>query len=251
MRNDFQYVRSGEPVVIPAAAYNAMLDAAQAHRNRNLNLSPHGPSFNSLYVYVENATGRFLERFDVVGLDGPSETQNLDAFCNKIAFKGVVPRKEHAQRFAVLQQDAAPGMMVRACLFGVTIAKVRVERAPRDLGGLSCNAVADVTGYLELGSGASILWIDTGTGVKWSIIRIGSDFTIRKGKLAEKCSEGDATVRVRPENSDDVIEVEVPYPDDLKECPVDHPCRFYADGRQWSLLDIACPIEEEEEGGDD
>ena len=246
--NEFQHVRSGEPIVIPATAYNAMLDAAQAHRNRRMNLSPRGAGFDSLYIHVENATGRFLERFDVVGLDGPCETQNLDAFCNKIAFKGVVPRKEHAQRFAVLQQDAAPGMMVRACLSGVTIAKVRVERAPRNMGGLSCNAASDATSYLELGGGASILWIDSGTGVKWSIIRIGSDFSIRKGKLAQQCSDGDSTVRVKPEDNDgDVFEVNVPYPDDLKECPIDHPCRFYADGGEWTLLDIACPKGEEEE----
>ena len=136
--------------------------------------------------------------------------------------------------------------MVRACLSGVTIGKVRVERAPRDMGGLSCNAVAGTTSHLELGSGASILWIDAGTGVKWSIIRIGSDFTIRKGKLAAKCSEGASSVRVKPdENDNDTFEVNVPYPNDLKECPVDHPCRFYADGGEWSLLDIACPKDEE------
>ena len=242
--NDFQYVRSGEPIVIPAATYNAMLDAAQAHRNRGMNLSPHGPSFDSLYIHVENATGKLLERFDVVGLDGPSETQNLDAFCNKIAFKGIVPQKRHAQRFAVLQQDASPGMMVRACISGVTIAKIRVERAPKDMGGLSCSAEPGMTDSLVLGSGASILWMDAGIGVKWSIIRIGSDFTIRKGKLAAQCSAGAAIVRVKTdENEQEVFEVNVPYPDDLQKCPVNHPCRFYADGGQWTLLDIACPKE--------
>jgi hypothetical protein len=242
--NEFQHVRSGEQIVIPAATYNAMLDAAQAHRNRKVNLSPRGSGFDSLYVYVENATGRTLERFDVVGLDGPSETQNLDAFCNKIAFKGIVPQKQHAQRFAVLQQDAAPGMMVRACVSGVTIGKVSVERAPRDMGGLSCCAIADVTGHLALGGGgAAILWIDAGTGIKWAILRIGSDFSIRKGKLAAKCEDGAKTVKVQMENEEE-IEVEVPYPDDLHECPKGHPCRYYADGDRWTLLDMACPNEE-------
>jgi len=244
--NDFQHVRSGEPIVIPAATYNAMLDAAQAHRNRRINLSPRGAGFDSLYVYVENATGKFLERFDVVGLDGPSETQNLDAFCNKIAFKGIVPQKKHAQRFAIVQQDAAPGMMVRACVSGVTIGKVKVEKAPKDMGGLSCGAVVDTTGYLELGGGgAAVLWIDAGTGNRWSILRIGSDFTFRKGKLAAKCEDGAETVKVQTENEEE-IEVEVPYPDDLHECPKGHPCRYYADGDRWTLLDIACPVKEDE-----
>jgi hypothetical protein len=244
MRNEFQHVRSGEQLVIPAAAYNAMLDAAQAHRNRKINLAPHRGGFDSLYVHVENATGKALERFSVVGLDGPSETENFDAFCNQIAFKGVVPQERHGQRFAVLQQDAAPGMMVRACVSGVTIGRVRVERAPRDLGGLSCGAAANMTESLELGGGgAAILWLDAGTGVKWSILRIGSDFSIRKGKLAKPCDAGAKTVAVQTEN-DEEIEVEIPYPDDLRECPKGHPCRYYADGDRWTLLDIACPKEE-------
>ena len=112
------------------------------------------------------------------------------------------------------------------------------------MGGLSCSAVAGTTSYLELGSGASILWMDDGTGVQWSIIRIGSDFTIRKGKLAAQCSNGAAIVRVKAEDNDqEIFEVNVPYPDDLQKCPVNHPCRFYADGTQWNLLDIACPKE--------
>ena len=146
--------------------------------------------------------------------------------------------------FAVLQQDAAPGMMVRACISGVTIAKIRVERAPKDMGGLSCSAESGTTSNLVLGSGASILWMDTGTGVQWSIIRIGSDFMIRKGKLAAQCSNGAAVVRVKAEDNDqEVFEVNVPYPDDLQKCPADHPCRYYSDGGQWTLLDIACPKE--------
>ncbi|MDR3196419.1 MAG: hypothetical protein LBU34_01000, partial [Planctomycetaceae bacterium] len=30
-------------------------------------------------------------------------------------------------KFAVLQQDAAPNMVVRACVYGVTIAKIKVS----------------------------------------------------------------------------------------------------------------------------
>ena len=73
-RNEFQHVRTGEPLQIPAATYNAMLDAAQANRNRRLHLAPHGAGFDSLFVYVVNTTGSTLERFSVLGLDGPSET---------------------------------------------------------------------------------------------------------------------------------------------------------------------------------
>jgi NAD(P)H-hydrate repair Nnr-like enzyme with NAD(P)H-hydrate dehydratase domain len=82
-KNEFQHVRRGEPLVIPAGAYNAMLDAAQAHRNRKITLAPHGNGFDSLFIHVVNETGQKLQRFDVVGLEEPLETKNTDIFVNK------------------------------------------------------------------------------------------------------------------------------------------------------------------------
>jgi len=172
MKNEFQHVRSGEPIVIPAATYNAMLDAAQAHRNRRINLTPRGPSFDSLYVYVENATGKSLDRFSIVGLDGPSETQNLDVFCNRIVFKGVIPKAKHKGKFAVLQQDASQNMIVRACVYGATIARVKVagDTEPK-----YCDIKENETDSLASGGGgAEVLWSDTSTQNRWAIIRIGS-----------------------------------------------------------------------------
>jgi hypothetical protein len=64
-KNDFQHVRSGEPLVIPAGAYNAMLDAAQAHRNRRMTLAPHGNGYDSLFIHVVNETGKTLQRTDI------------------------------------------------------------------------------------------------------------------------------------------------------------------------------------------
>ena len=175
-RNEFQHVRSGEPLQIPAATYNAMLDAAQAHRNRRINLAPHGAGFDSLFVYVENTTGQTLQRFDVVGLDGPSETQNLDVFCNRIVFKGVVPQKKHKGKFAVIQQDASRNMVVRACVYGVTQAKVKVESSTGDSSQPKyCDIKENETGWLASGgSGAEVLWSDESTQNRWSLIRIGS-----------------------------------------------------------------------------
>ena len=175
-KNEFQHVRTGEPLQIPAATYNAMIDAAQAHRNRRMNLAPHGAGFDSLYVYIVNSTGKSLQRFDVVGLDGPSETQNLDLFRNRIVFKGIVPRKKHKGKFAVLQQDASPNMVVRACVYGATVAKIQVSSSSsNDNEPKYCDVKEDETGYLESGgSGAEVLWSDNSTQNRWAIIRIGS-----------------------------------------------------------------------------
>ena len=175
--NPFRHVRSGEPLVIPATAYNAMVDAAQVVRNRRLNLAPHGAGFDSLLVHVVNMTGKALQRFDVVGLDGPLETQNLDVFCERIIFKGVVPKKSHKGKFAVLQEDAAADMCVRACVYGTTIAKVKVT--PEDGGDEKpklrfCDIKENQTSYLVSGGHTEVLWSDDSTNDRWSIIRIGS-----------------------------------------------------------------------------
>ncbi|MCL2120389.1 MAG: hypothetical protein FWH27_18400 [Planctomycetaceae bacterium] len=171
MNNPFQHVRSGEPLQIPAVAYNAMLDAAQAHRNRRINHAPHGSGFGSLFVHVVNKSGTFLRKFDVVGLDGAAETRNLNEFKNRIVFRGVVPQKRHKGKFAILQEDASPNMVVRACVYGVTQAKVRVESSDDEP--TFCDIAEGVTDHLVSGSGAEVLWSDMTSSYRWSLIRIG------------------------------------------------------------------------------
>jgi len=243
-KNAFQHVRSGEPLQIPAMAYNAMLDAAQAHRNRRINHAPHGNGFGSLFVHIVNKTGTFLRKFDIVGLDGAAEQRNLDEFRNRIVFRGVIPAKKHKGKFAVLQEDARPNMVVRACVYGVTQAVIKAESNKEQLSW--CDIQEGVTDHLVSGGGTEVLWSDETATYRWGLIRIGGGFKIHRGTLAEKCDEGAASVQVKPENGD-VITVDVPYPADLKECPKDHPCRYYADDDGWTLLDIACPVEDEED----
>jgi hypothetical protein len=153
-----------------------MLDAAQAHRNRKMTLAPHGNSFDSLFIHLVNETGQSLQRFDVLGLEEPLETKNVDVFCNRIVFKGVKPQKKHKGKFAVIQQDAAPNMIVRACIYGATIAKIKVS--PDSENGNSelkyCDIEEGQTSYLVSGGQTEVLWSDSSTQNRWAIIRIGS-----------------------------------------------------------------------------
>ncbi len=171
--NPFKHVRSGEPLVIHAAAYNAMLDAGQAVRNRRLNLTKQGSGFDSLFVHIVNSTGNPLERFSVVGLDGPLVTNNEDAFCERIVMNGVKPTKDHKGKFAVLQEGAEPDHCVRVCLYGVTIAKVRRESQSSSQKIRFCDIKENDTQFLTSGGGgAEVLWHDKQSN--WAIIRIGS-----------------------------------------------------------------------------
>jgi hypothetical protein len=157
-----------------------MLDAAQAHRNRRLTLEPHGSGFGSLFMHVVNETGKPLQRFNVLGLDAPLETEDENVLCSRIVFKGVVPQKQHRGKFAVLQQDAEPNQIVRACIFGATLAKIQSDNSSSSSSASSsnsgirfCDVKEDETEYLTSGgNGAEVLWHDSTT--QWAIIRIGS-----------------------------------------------------------------------------
>jgi hypothetical protein len=175
--NEFKRVKSGEPLQIPASTYNAMVDAAEANRNRKLNLSQVNRVFDSLFVHVVNNTGKALPRFSVVGLDGAFQTEDLDEFCNRIVFKGVIPKKEHKGKFAVIQQDAENGAVVRACVFGTTIAKVAASsdsETDEDKIRFCDVNENDTTSLKSGGSGAEVLYRNSDGENGWSIIRIGS-----------------------------------------------------------------------------
>ena len=210
---NFQHVQSGDPLVISATEYNAMLDAGKAARNRPINHGTHGNGLDSLYVFIANATGRRLQKFDVVGLDEALHKADLNEFCHRPAFKGVVPNKEkHAGRFGILQADCEPRQLVRVCVSGITIARIRAQEESNGKEIFSCDITDGETQFLSQGGHQEVLWSDS--------------------------------VSITPGDDHETITAAVPYPDDLKECPAGHPCRYYADGDGWTLLDLACPKEE-------
>jgi hypothetical protein len=170
MSDKYQHVRSGERLNFSAESYNAMIDAAAKARHRHMRLSPSKTGRDSLFVSVVNKTGRFLERFDVVGLESPFYSTNNDEFFNHILFRGVVPQKNHKGKFAVLQQSAEPNDVVRACLYGTTIARVQNKNNDHEI--RSCDIVEGETGFLVSGEHSEVLWRDNYSD--WSIIRIGS-----------------------------------------------------------------------------
>lgn len=165
-KNEFRRVSSGEPLIIPAQTYNAMLDAAEAHRNRKITLSPQNRGFDSLFVHVANDTNRELYKFDVVGLDSPMPTGDT----GNIIFSGVIPKKKHKGKFAILQSDASPGEVVRACVHGVTFARLKHdgEKEPT-----SCDIIEGDTQFLKSNGNTEVLWSEADANPRWAIIRIG------------------------------------------------------------------------------
>jgi hypothetical protein len=176
-------VAPGAPLVIPAAAYNAFIDAVRELKS----MQTSGPEAlkaglpHSNIVRCVNQVGAEILQYGVVGLDDPvttcdsADANTVQTFsANDRLFKAVVPTvANHADRFALamfsVENNAeAIGSFAVA---GIYPCKVDVTNeahvfATVKEGSIEMLASAD--------SGlAQILWKEPGTGTKWATVRLG------------------------------------------------------------------------------
>lgn len=179
MPDPFRHVVPGEEVVVPAEAYNAMLDAGQAERRRQLDRTSRTPDIfrQGTIVRVKNQSGRALSRRHILGLSAPifTPTQSLDAFQREVTFRGTIPDSSHRGKFAVLLDPIDVGRIGRAHVDGVTQVKVNVL----DPGHTCCDvAPGDTHKLVSMANGGSaqMLWTETGqAGEQWAIVRLGTN----------------------------------------------------------------------------
>lgn len=178
--DQFRKVHTGEPMRIPAKAYNAFVDAALG-RSRDAFTRPGRPLRENApdVVLIKNESGASRSRFDVLGISGPiiSRDDNDSEFKSRIALRGTTPTTAtHAGKFAILAEPLIDDAIGRAHIAGVTIARVRMVN--------EAHTAADVddgeTAQLASGeSGAvSLLWVEPvddrdDPEIAWCIIRFG------------------------------------------------------------------------------
>jgi hypothetical protein len=118
MGDAFKKVRTGDPLVIPAATFNTFIDAARDFRQREMQgQATVGREFRQTgIVLIRNDSGADRQRFDVLGVQGPlvRPTDNAEVFEDRVTFKGVQPKRRHTGRFAVLLEPLADGAIGRA-----------------------------------------------------------------------------------------------------------------------------------------
>jgi hypothetical protein len=177
MSDALRKVQAGQPLAIPASAYNAFIDAALDFRQRTAHIVQGAqPSFQQTgVILVRNDSGSDRARFEVLGLDVPVITPdvNEEAFRNRLALAGVLPAVDtHEGRYAVLSEPVAAGKIGRAVVDGVTVVKVTVAdeaQEPR----FAEMADGDATGLAAQASGSTaILWRAGGTGPQWAVVRL-------------------------------------------------------------------------------
>ncbi len=183
-------VASGQVLRIPAQAYNAFVDAAEAVRSRALGFGQDalGRDSRNQLVYVRNDSERDLTQFAVLGVDGVVITpqENESEFKVHPVLVGVVPQEDaHRGRFAVLAEPLGMGRIGRAYLVGVCPVRVTIPDDAESGGAQArfADIADDETESLTVSASgaAEILWLDEADAqlpegeadVRWALVRLG------------------------------------------------------------------------------
>lgn len=169
-------VKSGDPLRIPAQTFNTFIDVAKDFNSRKMcggqfaqrEFSPSG------VVLVKNNSGSDCDRFNVLGIDGLvfTPTDSLESFKNKVAFKGVTPSQAaHIGKFVILQEPIKAGEIGSAWITGFCPVQVDMINANHRFADI---ADGDSAALRSSSAGAAqILWVESGTGIKWAAVQIG------------------------------------------------------------------------------
>jgi len=141
MSDPMKKVQSGDPLVIPAQAYNAFVDAAKDFQQRTRHVGQQAtPGYRSAgIVLVKNESGEDRDRFDILGLGEPvilpdAGGSSEQTFKNTVALRGEMPDGTlHEGKFAILAEPLAAGAIGRAYLAGVTAARLRLEDSAQEV----------------------------------------------------------------------------------------------------------------------
>ena len=173
-------VRPGDPLVIPARAYNAFVDAARACRGRELitarnsqTASPTqaGGGTGAGTVLIRNESGADRDRADVLGVAGLAidPDANPDAFLATPVLTGVVPSEDsHAHRLAILREPAASGALARAVVAGAAPVRVVMNDADDRFAAVEDGDATQLTSATD--TGLTILARQSGTGPRWAVV---------------------------------------------------------------------------------
>lgn len=174
MGDAMRKVQAGQPMAIPAAAYNSFIDAAADYQSRQQSthskMSPTGPQANR--ITVRNDSSYDLVVGTALGFGDPIITpdDNLEEFKSRIVLSVVLPTvAQHSGRFVVLAEPIGQNELGQAYIHGACPAFLDVQD--------ETHGYADITADFPLlqtngGHGAEIIWKQSGTGLKWGILRL-------------------------------------------------------------------------------
>jgi hypothetical protein len=179
MGDPLKKVQDGDRLRIPAAAYNAFVDAARKIRaeQQGVGAKPLRSTRSTSIVLVQNNSGATVGRFGVLGIDGPiiTPTAGLTQFHEQVALVGSTPAAGHRGKFVILLEPLADGAIGRAVVDGVAPCRVVFATGTET----RADVLAGDTTCLNASAGGStnVLWKEAGTGEKWAVVRLETALT--------------------------------------------------------------------------
>jgi hypothetical protein len=170
-----RHVQSGQPMRIPAADWNRVIDATRAHYEA-LGTPRPVPSMvtSKATIRVKNTSGDDLERFSAAAISGVliDPADNAEAFAATPGFTVATPVVEDVGtgRIVITAEPVVAGSIGRAYASGVCIAKIDVTdeaHTHADVADGTTTITSTFAGPL------TILWKETGTGVVFALVRFG------------------------------------------------------------------------------
>lgn len=160
---------------IPTDTWNALIRAAEWVEKNRLRLSYGKFEAESDGVNIQNNSGNDIDIGGVLGLDGAwiTPTENLDAFKEGVALKGVKPTiPAHVANFGVAIEPIPNGKVGKVCIFGPCICRVQVDvDQKQQYADIKYNATDKL--IARYSGGAEIVWKESGTGDKWAFVLLG------------------------------------------------------------------------------
>lgn len=124
-------VRQGQPLDIPAATWNALLDNMAT--NQGFVAAPAGIEPARNVVLIKNLCGSMVERFHVLGISGVAiepttgATGKINEFARRPILTGVTPATGHADKFVVMLEPVRNEAVGLAAIGGVLACRVDLK----------------------------------------------------------------------------------------------------------------------------
>ena len=173
MNTGLTHVKAGDRLEIRAPVWNKMLDAARDRQaqQHSTGRTP-GPDFRGVPILIKNNSGADRSQYEILGVSGVVFAATDDGFKQRIVLTGVTPATgSHEGKFAVLAEPIGDGDIGPAIVDGTTICQINITDADHEYADI---ADGDAAKLVSAKSGpVQIIWIESGTGTKWAVVRIG------------------------------------------------------------------------------
>jgi hypothetical protein len=172
VKDPYQKVNPGERLVVPAVAWNRMLDLVKASGRTGGELGSLQPAQNT--VWIRNDAGVDVPQFGVLGISdvvvNPRQSEShAREFARRPALAGVKPNtSDHADRFVVCLEPISATKIGMAAVGGVFACKVQYASSSHRYATVNnmdhTKLVTAKCGLVQL------LWVDGGTDeVRWAV----------------------------------------------------------------------------------